>query len=143
MKPALILASLAILPAVLLPARASGAEPSPGADGRVFEMRTYLANEGKFDALHARFRDHTDAIFKKHGMSVVGYWVPMDEKDGKANTLVYLLAFPSRDAAKASWKAFQDDPEWQKARAESERDGKLVSKVTSVFMEPTDYSPIR
>ena len=121
---------------------AAAAEPA-SSGGRVFEMRTYVANPGKFEALQSRFRDHTCAIFKKHGMENVGYWVPQDEKDGKGGTLVYLLAFPSRDAAQKSWGAFRADPEWQKVQAESETDGKLVKEVKSVFLDPTDYSPIK
>lgn len=112
--------------------------------GRVFELRTYHVNPGKLDALNARFRDHTNRIFKKHGMEFVGYWTPTDAEQGRGETLVYLLAFPSREAAEASWKAFRSDPEWQRVKADSEKDGgPLVHKVDSVFLEPTDYSPIR
>jgi hypothetical protein len=109
---------------------------------RVFELRTYTAEDGKLEALHARFRDHTTKIFQKHGMTNVGYWSPADEPLAK-NTLVYLLAFPSREAAKQSWAAFRNDPEWKKVQAESEAQGKLVKKVDSVFMNPTDYSPLK
>ena len=106
---------------------------------RVFEMRTYTAHAGKTEAMHKRFRDHTCKLFKKHGMELVGFWVPQDRKD----ELVYILAFPSRDAAKASWKGFQDDPEWKKVYAASHKDGPLVGKVVSTYMDPTDYSDIR
>ena len=109
---------------------------------KVFEIRTYTANEGKLDALNARFRDHTIGIFANHGMKSVGYWVPQDAPL-KQNTLIYILEHPSREAAAANWKAFGGDPEWQKAAAESEKQGKLVSKVESVFVEATDYSPIK
>src|SRR4051812_21025194 len=111
-------------------------------DGRGFEMRTYHAAPGKMEALHARFRDHTCKLFKKHGMTIVGFWSPADPAEAK-RTLVYLLAFPSREAADRSWKAFRDDPEWKSAREESEKNGKLVDKVDSVFLEPTDYSPLK
>ncbi len=107
-------------------------------DKPVFEMRVYYANEGKLDALNARFRDHTVALFEKHGMTNVGYFIPVDNKD---NALIYFLSYPSRDARKASWKAFQSDPDWKAAYAESTKDGKLISKVVSTFMQPTDYSP--
>lgn len=117
------------------------AAPAMAADGPVYELRTYHANAGKLDALNARFRDHTTALFKTHGMTNVGYWTPSDDKDGKGSTLVYLLSFPSRDAAKKSWDAFRADPEWQKVKAASEKDGALVGKVDSVYLEPTDYSP--
>lgn len=111
-------------------------------DGRVYEMRTYTCNEGKLDALLARFRDHTCRLFEKHGMINVGYWVPVDEENGSKTTLIYVLEHKSRDAAKASFKAFGADPEWQAARKASEEGGKILAKAPeSVFMTPTDYSP--
>jgi hypothetical protein len=106
---------------------------------RVFELRTYTAADGKLDALHARFRDHTNKIFAKHGMEMIGYWTPTDGEKAK-NTLIYILAFPSREAATKAWKDFQADREWQAAKAESEKDGRLTTKVESVFMKATDYS---
>ena len=109
---------------------------------RVFELRTYTTVEGRLDALNARFRDHTTKLFVKHGITNVGYWVPMDEPRSK-NTLVYLLAHSSREAAKKSFAAFRDDPAWQKARTESEASGKIVEKVESVFLTPADYSPLK
>jgi hypothetical protein len=109
---------------------------------RVFELRTYTAPEGKLSDLHARFRDHTLRILQKHGMTNVGYWKPMDAPLSD-NTLIYLLAHPSREAAKASWGAFVGDPEWKKVATESQLNGKIVAKVESVFLEPTDYSPMK
>ena len=109
---------------------------------RVFELRTYTAPEGKLDALNARFRDHTLRIFQKHALTSIGYFVPEDAPNSQ-NTLVYILAHPSRDAAKANWAAFQADPEWQKAYRESEANGRLTTKVESVFLDPTDYSPMK
>ena len=110
---------------------------------KVFELRTYYTNEGKLNALNARFRDHTNRLFKKHGMTIVGFWTPQDKEKGKDDTLVYILSYPTREAATASWKAFQADPEWHKARDASEEDGKIVKKVESIFLDPTDYSPIK
>ncbi len=115
---------------------------SPGKD-RVFEMRTYYTLEGRLPALNKRFREHTCDLFKKHGMENIGYWTPVNEKDGKENKLVYLLAYPSMEAREASWKAFGSDPEWKKVQAESEKDGKIVQKVESVYLNPTDYSLIK
>jgi hypothetical protein len=112
------------------------------AASHVFEVRTYTAEPGKLEALHARFRDHTVQIFNKHGMTSVGYFAPSDEPLSK-NTLIYILEFPSREAAKKSWDEFRNDPEWQKVQKESEANGKLVTKVDSVFTEPTDYSPLK
>ncbi len=109
---------------------------------RIFELRTYYAAPGKMDALHARFRDHTNRLFQKHGMTLIGYWTPADPKDVQRK-LIYILAYPSREAAEKSWKAFRDDPEWKKAKDESEKNGRLVDRVESVFMNPTDYSPLK
>ena len=110
---------------------------------RVYELRTYTTNDGKMDDLHARFRDHTSRIFVKHGMTVVAYWSPT-EIDNKENVLIYMLAHDSRDAAKASWKAFVNDPEWKEVFAKSRADGPLLAKAPeAVFMSATDYSPLR
>jgi uncharacterized protein (DUF1330 family) len=110
---------------------------------RVFELRTYYTNEGKLTDLHKRFRDHTCRLLKQHGAELIGFWTPLDEKDGKVDKLIYLVAFPSRDAAKKTWAQFQKDPEWQKVYKESHENGALVKKVDSVFMEPTDYSEMK
>src|SRR5262249_1519129 len=109
---------------------------------RVFELRIYHANPGKMKALHTRFRDVTLALFKKHGMEVIGFWSPTDEKEAEKK-MYYVLAYPSADAAKKAWDAFLADPDWIKAKAASERDGVLVEKVESVYMNPTDYSPMK
>ena len=112
------------------------------AAGRVFELRTYTAPDGKLPLLQKRFRDHTIRIFEKHGMKSVGYWVPQDVP-AKDNTLIYVISHASRDAAKQSWAAFAADPEWKKVSAESQVDGPIVAKVVSVYMDATDYSPIK
>jgi hypothetical protein len=106
---------------------------------RVFELRTYTTNEGKLPDLQKRFREHTVDIFNRHGMTSVAYFTPED----KPNTLIYVLAFPSLAAAKKSWEDFRNDPEWKKVSAASEANGKIVTHVDSVFMDPTDYSPIK
>lgn len=106
---------------------------------RVFEMRTYHTHEGKLDDLQARFRNHTTKFFEKHGMTNVGYWVPRDQP----NTLIYILAYPSRDAATKAWDGFRKDADWIAARTASEANGPIVAKVVSVFMDPTNYSGIK
>ena len=111
------------------------------AGGPVYELRIYHANEGKLDALVARFRDHTVAIFNRHGLKSVAYWLPTDEPL-KGRTLIYILKHPSREAATANWKSFHDDPEWIKVSTESEKNGKLVEKVDSTYMTLTDFSPV-
>jgi hypothetical protein len=109
---------------------------------RIFEIRTYTTHEGKLDSLHARFRNHTARLFEKHGMTNIGYWSPAD-KPLSENTLIYILAHANRDAAKKSWEGFRNDPEWKKAQMESEANGKIVARLESVFMESTDYSPMK
>ncbi|MBM3881048.1 MAG: NIPSNAP family protein [Verrucomicrobia bacterium] len=110
-------------------------------ESRCYEMRTYHAAPGKFNDLHARFRNHTVKLFEKHGMVNLGYWVPMDEKDGAADTLIYVLAYPSREAREKSWKGFMSDPDWQAAYKASEVNGRLVAKIETQFLQATDYSP--
>jgi uncharacterized protein (DUF1330 family) len=119
----------------------SGADPA--SSPRIFELRTYYVNDGKLVDLHKRFRDHTCELLKKHGAELIGFWTPVDEKDGKGAKLIYLVAFPSREAAKKTWEAFGKDPEWRKVYAESHKNGVLVKKVDSVFLEPTDYSAMK
>ena len=106
----------------------------------VFELRVYHTVEGRLPALLARFRDHTVALFTKHGITSVAYWTPLDEPL-KGKTLIYVLKHPSRDEAAKNWKAFQDDPEWVKVKAESEASGPIVEKIDSTYMALTDYSP--
>lgn len=110
--------------------------------GRVFDLRRYAAAHGKFDALNARFRDHTDALFKKHGMQAYGYWTPIDPPASN-NSLIYVLEFPSREAAEESWAAFRADPEWKKVLAETEKDGSLTAvRPVSLYMNLADISPV-
>jgi hypothetical protein len=112
------------------------------AQNRVYELRTYTAVDGKLEAVKARFRDHTIAIFKRHGMESIGYWVPQDPEKSK-NTLIYILVHPSLEAAQKNWAAFRADPEWVKVKAESEAAGPIVLKTESVFMTPTEFSALK
>ncbi len=136
-----------LLPSILTAAVIGSVFPSATAFADVYELRIYKANEGKLDALNARFRDHTVRLFKKHGIESVGYWVPVDDPKPKGeviqkpeNVLIYIIKHESRDAAKASWKAFLADPDWKKAAAESGV-GRLASRPISIYMDATDYSP--
>jgi NIPSNAP len=135
----LILSLTAILMSTL---SAAADEPKPAADARVFEMRTYYAHPGKMAALHARFRDHTCKLFEKYGITLIGFWSPIDKKESE-EVMVYILAYPSKEAADKAWKAFREDPEWIKAKAESEKDGPLVKEAKSQFLSPTDYSKLK
>jgi hypothetical protein len=107
-------------------------------DTHVYELRIYYSPPGKLDDLHARFRDHTTKLFEKHGMTNVGYWVPVDNRENK---LIYILAFPNAQAREQSWKAFGADSEWQRVRKQTESAGPIVSRVESRLMSATDYSP--
>jgi hypothetical protein len=123
----------------MLAAMAGAAQAADGTDV-VYELRVYTANEGKMDALLARFRDHTITIFKRHGMESVAYWTPTDDPL-KGNKLIYILRHPSREAATANWAAFRADPEWVKVQTASEVNGKLAASTESTFMKLTDFSP--
>ena len=113
------------------------------AQNRVYELRTYTCNEGKLEALKARFRDHTVEIFKRHGMESVGYWIPQDPEKSKT-TLIYILVHPSLDAAKKNWAEFRADPEWMKVAKESEVNGKILAKPPEfIYMDPADFSKLK
>ena len=107
----------------------------------VYELRTYYPAPGKLAPLNARFRNHTLKLFEKHGMRNVAYWNEQPSQDAPDGRIIYILAFPDRAAKEAAWKAFIADPEWRQLVATSEADGKLISKIDSVLMTMTDYSP--
>lgn len=116
-------------------------KPSSADAPRTFELRTYTAAPGKLDALQTRFRDHTVALFTKHGMTSVGYWTALETKP--ENTLIYILAHKSKEAGAESFADFRKDPDWIAAKSASETNGSLTTKVESVFMAPEDFSPIK
>ncbi len=106
----------------------------------IYELRIYTANTGKMPALQARFRDHTTALFEKHGIKNVGYWT--NAIGGRSDELWYMLAYSDLAQRQAAWAAFGADPDWQKARTESEKDGPLVHHIENRIMNPTDFSPL-
>jgi hypothetical protein len=134
------LPTIGLIPAAIWAGTQPEEARAAGSASAVYELRVYHANEGKLDDLLKRFREHTTGLFEKHGMKNVAYWTPLDDPL-KGKTLIYILAHPSREAAASNWKAFVDDPEWQKVRDASELNGKLVDKVDSTFMMLTDFSP--
>ncbi len=119
--------------------RAAAADSPPA--GKVYELRTYHAGPGKLEALQARFRDHTCKLFQKHGMELIGFWTPAEGEEAK-DTLIYIVAFPSVEAQKKAWQAFRADPEWIKAKTDSEKEGPLTTKVESKNLKATDFSPL-
>jgi hypothetical protein len=121
--------------------RGTGAVRAQSAN-RVFELRTYTTPEGRLDDLQAGFRDNTMRLFERHGMTNVGYWTPQDAPNS-SNTLVYIIVHNSREAAETSWQNFRDDPEWQRVSRESQANGRIVDNIESVFLDPTDYSPMQ
>jgi hypothetical protein len=142
-KIRLVGATLAVFTLGVIVGQISDTGLDANAQGRkVFELRTYTAPEGKLDDLVARFRNDTLRIFEKHGMDNVGYWLPTDAP-ASSNTLIYILAHDSRDAATKSWAAFRDDPEWKAVAERTQANGPIVSKVESVFLEATDFSPLK
>ena|SRR6266576_2961451 len=143
-------AAIAVSASAQTPARGPAPAPAPtpacGAnlpmkntakDSRCFELRTYTVREGagNIDVLHSRFRDHTNALFKKHGMTIVGFWQPV----AKPDQLIYILAYKDGAARDAAWAAFQADPVWVKTRA----DMAVNVQVDNVFMVATDYGTIK
>jgi hypothetical protein len=138
MKSVLLVAVGLVVGASLSWVRAADAPPP----ARVFEIRTYHTLPGRLDALHKRFREHTMKIFEKHGMTNVAYWT-FEDSPARENTLIYVISHASREQAKKNWSDFNADPEWQKVSADSQLDGKIVEKVESVFVDATDYSPLR
>jgi hypothetical protein len=134
------LPAVTLLPASLWAAAQQGNADSTPSSTAVYELRIYHALPGKLPDLLARFRDHTVKLFERHGIHSVAYWTPVDEPQ-KNDTLVYILRHPSREAATANWKSFQDDAEWKSVRDKSEANGKLVEKVDSTFLALTDFSP--
>lgn len=126
------------------PALAAETPPTP----RVFELRTYSCPDAtKHAALLRRFEDHTMAIFARHGMRNIIYWVP-DERPESQQRLVYILAHDSVDAARESFAAFRKDPDWLAAKDASEKaaGGALTNKqggVVSEFLVGTEFSPLQ
>lgn len=109
---------------------------------RVFELRTYTMHEGKLEHELDLFRTSLAKTIERHGMSALGYWTAADAPQSQ-NTLIYIVAHQSREAAKKSWDAFRADPVLVPMREATKREGPSVVKVDSVFLNPTDFSPIK
>ena len=135
---------LIALAAAILTSATTQAADKPVSGDRIFELRTYVTFPGKLEDLHKRFRDHTCRLFQKHGIELVGFWTPAEGPESK-NTLIYIVAFPSKEAQAKAWAEFKADPDWQKAFKESHKNGVIVdqTQLKSQNLVPTDYSPIR
>ena len=136
-----LFAFLALVTASAMPTPAAAQDSALDPRSALYELRVYYPHPGKLDALNARFREHTLELFEKHGMRNVAYWIEQPSEQAPEGKVIYVLAFPSREARDASWRSFVADPEWQAVAAASEADGKLVAKVDSSFMALADYSP--
>jgi len=111
--------------------------------GGIFELRTYVVNEGKLTGLNTRFREHTTNLFSKHGIKNLGYWTPFDQPD-REDTLIYLIHHANRKQADLNWKAFGQDPKWKKIARESQVDGKLLAQPPErLYLKALDFSPLR
>jgi len=141
-KLLILVGSLTAIVASYCFGQATASRPTGKEEIRLFEIRTYTTEPGKLEALNTRFRDHTTKLFEKHGMTNIGYWTPTDGERSQ-DTLIYVLAHAGREAADKSWQDFRSDPDWIKARGQSEAAGPIVKKAESIFVTPTDYSPLR
>ena len=106
----------------------------------IYEYRIYDIIPGRLPNINNRFANITTKIWKKHGINVVAFWEPII---GVSNQLHYILSFESLADREKKWNAFQSDEEWLKARAETEKDGPIVAKVTNYILRPTPYSPMQ
>jgi hypothetical protein len=132
-------AAALLAPSLWTEARDAASQQAQDSSG-VYELRIYHTAPGKLPDLLTRFREHTIKIFDQHGMKSIAYWVPIDEPE-KSNTLIYILYHPSREAAAANWKSFQDDPTWKSVKEKYEANGKIVEKVASTNMSLANFSP--
>ncbi len=102
------------------------------------ELRIYHCAPGKLAAVSQRFDTITLKLFEKHGIRQLGFWTTLI---GESNhDLYYMLEWESLAEREKKWNAFQADPEWQKARAETERNGPLLASLTNCILTPTSYS---
>jgi hypothetical protein len=109
----------------------------------LFELRTYTAAEGKLEALETRYREHVLELYARHSITALAFWHPLDADKGAGHTLIALLCYPDGAASAAAWGGFSADPAWAKAKAESEKNGKLTTDTKVVALAPTDFSPLQ
>jgi hypothetical protein len=107
----------------------------------IYEMRVYRCMPGRLPALLSRFENHTLRLWAKHGIRQAGFWTTLV---GESNQeLTYMLAWESMAEREAKWTAFMADPEWQRARAESEKDGPIIANASNQLLAPTAFSSVK
>ena len=107
----------------------------------IYETRIYETHTGRLPALNARFRTHTMKIFERHGIKNIGYWT--SEVGEYSDRLTYIVSFEDAGSRERAWESFRNDPEWNKVREDSEKDGAIVKRVFNNLLTPTDYSPLQ
>ena len=108
----------------------------------IYEERVYTIVPGRMPDINKRFSEVTMKLFEKHGMKVVGFWQTIIGPSS-ISELIYIIAFEDLSHRQAAWEAFMNDPEWQNAKRESEKNGPLVANVANKILKPTPYSPIQ
>jgi hypothetical protein len=106
----------------------------------IYELRIYTATPDKMPDLLARFRNHALKIFERHDIKSIGYW--LNHIGGRNDELIYIVAFDDMAQREKAWAAMGADPDWQKIRGESNKDGNIVHHITNQIMVPTDFSPL-
>ena len=107
----------------------------------LYELRIYHCNPGRLPDLNKRFEGVTLKLWEKHGFRQVGFWTTLV---GTSNQdLTYLLEWKDMAERERVFNGFMNDPEWQKARAESEKNGAIVASISNSFLAPTAYSKLK
>lgn len=107
---------------------------------RVFELRVYHTLPDKLPVMESRFRNITSKLLAKHDLNVLGYWTSEDAAPD--STFIFLLAHQSREQAKKNWGAMGTDPEFQQV-VKAEQAEKTLERADVIFMQPTDFSPMK
>ena len=107
----------------------------------IYEMRVYRCVPGRLPALLKRFETVTLGMWEKHGIRQAGFWTTLVGESKQ--DLTYLLAWESMAEREQRWNAFQSDPDWISARAETERDGAIVANIANTFLQPTGFSSVK
>jgi hypothetical protein len=107
----------------------------------LYELRVYHCVSGRLPDLLERFDTITLKLWEKHGIRQAGFWTTVVGKNNQ--DLHYMLAWKSLAEREEKFAAFQSDPEWQTKRAETEKDGPIVSTITNSILQPTSFSSVK